>query len=306
MSGMVLGTVVAAADVASDFTVVRHDVARQKTLQICNEIVREAGKLMVDGDFDAAIKKYQQVVIKLDQPKTAELYAAKIQFCRDQIKRCYSLKAEYAMKKADKSASVGDFENAIKLLREAIKYYPEMREDLSKKIVFYEKRRDAAINREETSIEKLQPQLDAQEYQVQVLLEQGRASARRGDLMTSKRKFEEVLLIDPFNAEANQNLLGVNTRIRKAAELIVYSDLTLTQVAQMCGYVSTSHFNRVFARCVGLPPGQCRRAFSFDLHTGGKQTRRTPDSFMYSVLAGKSISPRTIDSFEADGRLTEE
>ena len=233
MSGMVLGTVVAAADVASDFTVVRHDVARQKTLQICNEIVREAGKLMVDGDFDAAIKKYQQVVIKLDQPKTAELYAAKIQFCRDQIKRCYSLKAEYAMKKADKSASVGDFENAIKLLREAIKYYPEMREDLSKKIVFYEKRRDAAINREETSIEKLQPQLDAQEYQVQVLLEQGRASARRGDLMTSKRKFEEVLLIDPFNAEANQNLLGVNTRIRKAAE--ARANATSTPV-KLCGH----------------------------------------------------------------------
>ena len=199
VSGMVLGTVVAAADVSSDFTVVRHDVARQKTLQMCNEIVREAGKLMVNGDFDAAIKKYQQVIIKLDQPKTAELYAAKIQFCRDQIKRCYSLKAEHAMKKADKSASVGDFENAIKLLREAIKYYPEMREDLSKKIVFYEKRRDAAINREETSIEKLQPKLDAQEYQIQVLLEQGRALARRGELMNSKRKFEEVLLIDPYN-----------------------------------------------------------------------------------------------------------
>ena len=218
VSGMVLGTVVAAADVSSDFTVVRHDVARQKTLQICNEIVREAGKLMMDGDFDAAIKKYQQVVAKLDQPKTAELYAARIQFCREQIKRCYSLKAENAMKKADKSASVGDFENAIKLLREAIYYYPEMREELSKKIVFYEKRRDAAINREETSIEKLQPNLDAQEYQIQVLLEQGRALARRGDLIKSRRKFEEILLIDPFNDEANQNLLGVSTRIRKAAE----------------------------------------------------------------------------------------
>ena len=91
-------------------------------------------------------------------------------------------------------------------------------------------------------------------------------------------------------------------RIRKAAELIVYSDLTLTQVAQLCGYVSTSHFNRVFARYVGLPPGQCRRAYSFDLHTNENASRRTPDSFMYSVLAGKSISPRTIDIFEADTR----
>ena len=95
-------------------------------------------------------------------------------------------------------------------------------------------------------------------------------------------------------------------RIRKAAELIVYSDLSLTQVAQLCGYVSTSHFNRVFARYVGLPPGQCRRAYSFDLHTNGATSRRTPDAFMYSVLAGKSISPRTIDVFEADSSLSDD
>ena len=95
-------------------------------------------------------------------------------------------------------------------------------------------------------------------------------------------------------------------RIRKAAELIVYSDLSLTQVAQMCGYISTSHFNRVFAHYVGLPPGQCRRAYSFDLHTKEDASHRTPDSFMFSVLAGKSISPRTIDSFEADPHPKEE
>ena len=89
-------------------------------------------------------------------------------------------------------------------------------------------------------------------------------------------------------------------RIRKAAELIVYSDLTLAQVSAMCGYVSVSHFNRVFSRYTGIPPGQCRRAYSFHLSS---QNRRQPDTFMYSVLAGKSISPATINAFEAsDGK----
>jgi len=91
-------------------------------------------------------------------------------------------------------------------------------------------------------------------------------------------------------------------RIRKAAELIVYSDLPLPQVAQMCGYVSTPHFNRVFSRYVGLPPGQCRRAYSADLRTDQTQPRRSSDAFMYSVLAGKSISPLTIDKFESSSR----
>lgn len=85
-------------------------------------------------------------------------------------------------------------------------------------------------------------------------------------------------------------------RIRKAAELIVYSDLSLAQVAQLCGYVSVSHFNRVFAHYIGLPPGQCRRAYSAELVV---KTQATPDSFIYSVLAGKSISPSSIEKADS-------
>lgn len=87
-------------------------------------------------------------------------------------------------------------------------------------------------------------------------------------------------------------------RVRKAAELIVYSDLPLAQVAQMCGYVSASHFNRIFARYVGIPPGQCRRAYSYDILIKENDVQRNADSFIYSVLAGKSISPHTINDFE--------
>ena len=87
-------------------------------------------------------------------------------------------------------------------------------------------------------------------------------------------------------------------RIRKAAELIVYSDLPLAQVAHLCGYVSTSHFNRVFLRYVGLPPGQCRRAYPYDLMLRADKLQRNTNDFMYSVLAGKSISSNAISEFE--------
>lgn len=95
-------------------------------------------------------------------------------------------------------------------------------------------------------------------------------------------------------------------RIRKAAELIVYSDLPLPQVSQMCGYISVPHFNRVFSRYVGLPPGQCRRAYSADMRMDMNLPRRSSNSFMYSVLAGKSISPNTINSFEHAAEHTDE
>ncbi len=88
-------------------------------------------------------------------------------------------------------------------------------------------------------------------------------------------------------------------RIRKAAEFLVYSDLSLNQIAQMCGLVSASHFNRVFMHYVGIPPGQCRRAYAYNLLAGAGDTQRGADSFMYSVLAGKAISPEIINSFES-------
>ena len=86
-------------------------------------------------------------------------------------------------------------------------------------------------------------------------------------------------------------------RIRKAAELIVYSDLSLTQVAESCGYVSPSHFNRIFTRYVGLPPGQCRRAYTSQNLARDEEGQRHTDAFMFSVLAGKSISPGVINEF---------
>ena len=84
-------------------------------------------------------------------------------------------------------------------------------------------------------------------------------------------------------------------RIRKAAEQIVYSDLPLTEVAQMCGYVSASHFNRVFMRYVGMPPGQCRRTYAYDV--AGDDTR-LPGTFISSVLAGRPISQELLREFE--------
>lgn len=94
-------------------------------------------------------------------------------------------------------------------------------------------------------------------------------------------------------------------RIRKAAELIVYSDLPLPQVASMSGFVSASHFNRVFSNYTGIPPGQCRRAYSLDIFPKEENAIRRPGAFIYSVLAGKSISPQVInESWKKD--LTEQ
>jgi AraC-like DNA-binding protein len=48
-------------------------------------------------------------------------------------------------------------------------------------------------------------------------------------------------------------------RIRKAVELLSFTELSLAQISEMTGFVSLTHFNRVFTKHVMIPPGQYRK-----------------------------------------------
>ena len=90
-------------------------------------------------------------------------------------------------------------------------------------------------------------------------------------------------------------------RVRRAAELVVYSEDNLTQVAKKCGFSSVSHFNRVFLKYVGITPGQCRRAYPADALIRQKSDDSTSirNNFMYSVLAQKLITPQMIKKLDS-------
>lgn len=49
-------------------------------------------------------------------------------------------------------------------------------------------------------------------------------------------------------------------RIHKACAFIAYGDLQLSQVSQMTGFKHIQHFNRIFKKYIGIPPGEYRDA----------------------------------------------
>lgn len=122
------------------------------------------------------------------------------------------------------------------------------------------------------------------------------------DELAEKLDYNKSYLCIAFKKDTHMTILDcLNTiRIRRAAELIVYSDYCLVQVAELCGFASVSHFNRVFQKYVGITPGQCRRAYPVDIlfkdpndPTGFPDY---PNRFVYSVLAQKRISRADIAS----------
>ena len=120
------------------------------------------------------------------------------------------------------------------------------------------------------------------------------------DALATAIGYNKSYLCVAFKKDTRQTILDCLNmiRIRKAAELIVYSDLSLSQVAEMCGFSSVSHFNRVFLKYAGITPGQCRRAYPADILFGFRDLSKDAEAknnyFMYSVLAQKRISLDTI------------
>ena len=115
--------------------------------------------------------------------------------------------------------------------------------------------------------------------------------------------YNKSYLCVAFKKDAGFTILDcLNTiRVRRAAELIVYSDHSLQQVADMCGFASVSHFNRVFLKHAGITPGQCRRAYPVDILFEPAQNSKPedrPSRFMYSVLAHKTITPKMIQDLD--------
>lgn len=85
-------------------------------------------------------------------------------------------------------------------------------------------------------------------------------------------------------------------RIRRAAELISFSDMSLNQVAAATGFVNPSHFNRIFKKVVKISPGQYRRMFSSNILTYDKsddkviQKALQENGFIVSVLGRKRLT----------------
>ena len=195
-------------------TLNRTQMGYQELEQVANAAVIEANKLFLDKEYLKAAKKYLEAV-KYFRSFSGDKFAEKTNYCRNRVLKCYAAQAEAAINTAEKRASVRDFEEAIKICREALEYCPEFKDRLNARIALYETRLNAAAKRQDLSEELLLPNKKNQEYQIQLLLEQGRKLAATQQYNKAINRFQQVLLIDPFNDAALQNIEALYNRLGK-------------------------------------------------------------------------------------------
>lgn len=91
------------------------------------------------------------------------------------------------------------------------------------------------------------------------------------DDIASQTPIQKEYLCNLFKKETTVTIFEclMIIRIRKAVELISYTDMSLEKISKETGFANVTHFNRVFTKHVMIPPGKYRRELkSQDLHEG--------------------------------------
>ncbi|MGN1403354.1 MAG: helix-turn-helix transcriptional regulator [Ruminococcus sp.] len=78
------------------------------------------------------------------------------------------------------------------------------------------------------------------------------------ELSLSRSRFQH-LYAETFGSSVTQDL--IQSRIQKACELLNQKKLSLEEIAQLCGYSSTSYFIRQFKQATGKTPSQFRSTY---------------------------------------------
>lgn len=173
----------------------------------------------VKRQYKEAVTNYLEAITiykSLDVSGTNPVIKSRIESCREQIGKSYFYWAEQIALDAEAAASASQFSEAIKLCREAIMIYPEFKSKLEKRIARYEqmlKSVERKLSVEENRLIKNKDEID---YNIQLFYRQGQLLAESGQLLEARRKFEQVLLLNPYRMEAIQGLRAVNIRIEQA------------------------------------------------------------------------------------------
>lgn len=198
-------------------SVSRHTVGFSQKENEAEEIIKKANQCFQDEDFIKARDLYINAKKRFNalQPDS---FRDRIQFCDAQINQCYCEIANQAIEKAEESAAVNDYDEAIRLCKEAAAFYPECKPVMEKKIARYTAVRQTVAIQQDTSGAALIPDKEAQDYEISILLRRARSLVNAGLYEKAKRVYEDILVKNPYRADVLQDLRAVNTYIRAAGQ----------------------------------------------------------------------------------------
>ena len=198
---------------------VRLDEAMKK----CAAIVKKGTDFFIANEFDKAIDQYLEAKkqyetlkeIYKDSKKSDEI-SGHIDACTRKVSDTYAAWARSLHNEARKNAQEQGYDKAIELCRKAIEVYPPCKEKMEKIIERYKLMKEGVQFKKE--VDEAYPK-SSDIYEKQVLIRQGQTYYNTKQWDKARAKFEEVLVLDPFNDTAISYIRKINYQMIDAAKL---------------------------------------------------------------------------------------
>ena len=208
------------------YSVSRHTVGFLKKENDAKKRVAEANQLFLQERYKEACAIYidaKKLLNELNKSSIEKSFQDKIAECDRQIELCYYEMANQALAKADASIAVNDYDEAIRLCREAAEKYPACKPVMDKKIARYTEIRKTVAIQNDTSENALLPEKGLEDYEISVMLRRARALVNAGLYDKAKKVYNDILLKNPYRSDVLQDLRAVNAYIRKSGQRRVLS-----------------------------------------------------------------------------------
>ena len=202
-----------------DSTLSKATIENQEIELKIKYLLKEANEYFFKNDYKKAIKNYLKAISLLTTnfPKSQE-NIKKSEEIKRSISLVYSTWAEEILVRAEDASQEGDIKKALELADKAAEINPklkeksnQLKEKLNRKIMedkFHEL----------TTDDKHKKQNNQKSYNISVLFEQGKILFKQDELNRAKDKFEEILVVDPYNSKAIHYLNLINQKLYKDAE----------------------------------------------------------------------------------------
>ena len=186
---------------------------REKELE-ADQLYNEGRKAFINGDYEAAVRKFISAQIKLNESSRSEPRILKKQSLLDKVLAyTYEEWAERISDEAKALVELDKFEEAIEKYQKVIEKDPKKKDEINKKIQHLQRSIKFAEFKDKTSPKNVDPEKPTRDHDIDIKLERGKVYFENKRYSDARELFEHVLLREPYNIVATRYLARINEKL---------------------------------------------------------------------------------------------
>ncbi len=194
-------------------------VRRQELELAAEQLVVQALRAYRKSRFKEAADYYRQAQAKLRLASTSQpRIVRKQQQIQTALFNLYSDWADSLARDAKRLADLEKFDQAIQKCRQAAEFVPARGKEMDERTKFYLKAKKAAEFRAAIQPQVVDPEKAERDFEINVLLEQGKVFFDNGRYADARDLFEQILLKDPYDVRAIRYLRKISDKLLKIAD----------------------------------------------------------------------------------------